>query len=157
MNAVSSLDVAIRLFDAIERGESDVVESLWAADVTVWHSGDEAANDRIRALKVIRWFIRTTTTRSYEILDREFFDGGFVQQHVLRADGTNGASITLRVCIVVKINADGLDRQDRRILRPGRHGPAAGLMTGAQSLTEPRLSGLRLRPSSTRVRMPSFR
>lgn len=108
MSAVSSQDVAIRLFDAIERGAFDVVESLWAADVAVWHSGDDADNDRIRALKVIRWFIRTTTTRTYEILDRQYFDGGFVQQHVLRADGTNGASITLRVCIVIKINADGL-------------------------------------------------
>lgn len=108
MSAVSSQDVAIRLFDAIERGEFDVVESLWAADVAVWHSGDDADNDRIRALKVMRWFIRTTTTRTYEILDRQYFDGGFVQQHVLRADGTNGASITLRVCIVIKINADGL-------------------------------------------------
>ncbi|MDT5338165.1 MAG: hypothetical protein QOD90_3670 [Mycobacterium sp.] len=108
MNAVPSQDVANRLFDAIERGEYEVVESLWAADVAVWHSGDEADNDRVRALKVIRWFIRTTTTRTYEILDRQYFDGGFVQQHVLRAEGTNGASISLRVCIVIKVDADGL-------------------------------------------------
>jgi ketosteroid isomerase-like protein len=108
VNAVSSQDVANRLFDAIERGEFEVVESLWAADVSVWHSGDEADNDRVRALKVIRWFIKTTTARTYEILDRQHFDGGFVQQHVLRADATNGTSITLRVCIVIKINANGL-------------------------------------------------
>jgi ketosteroid isomerase-like protein len=108
VNAVSSQDVANRLFGAIERGEFEVVESLWAPDVAVWHSGDQADNDRVRALKVIRWFIKTTTTRTYEILDRQHFDGGFVQQHVLRADGTNGASIALRVCIVIKINANGL-------------------------------------------------
>ena len=108
MNAVPNQDVANRLFGAIERGEYAVVESLWAADVAVWHSGDEADNDRVRALKVIRWFIRSTTTRNYEILDRQYFDGGFVQQHVLRADGTNGASVTLRVCIVIKVDADGL-------------------------------------------------
>jgi ketosteroid isomerase-like protein len=108
VNAVSSQDVANRLFGAIERGEFEVVESLWAPDVAVWHSGDQADNDRVRALKVIRWFIKTTTIRTYEILDRQHFDGGFVQQHVLRADGTNGTSITLRVCIVIKINANGL-------------------------------------------------
>ena len=39
--------------------------------------------------------------------DRQFLDGGFVQQHVLRADGANGASISLRVCIVIKIDDDG--------------------------------------------------
>ncbi len=101
-------DVADRLFDAIERGDGHAVEAMWAPEVTVWHSGDEADNDRVRALKVIRWFIRASTTRSYEILDRQFFDGGFVQQHVLRAAGTNGGSMTLRVCIVIKIDADGL-------------------------------------------------
>jgi ketosteroid isomerase-like protein len=101
-------DVADALFHAIERGDYAAVEQLWAEDVAVWHSGDEADNDRARALKVIRWFIRTTTARTYEILDRQFFDGGFVQQHVLRAAGSNGSSITLRVCIVIKIDADGL-------------------------------------------------
>ena len=108
MNAAVSLDVANRLFGAIERGDYEAVENLWAADIAVWHSGDDADNDRIRALKVIRWFIKTTTTRTYEIRDRQFFDGGFVQQHVLRADGISGASITLQVCIVIKIDDDGL-------------------------------------------------
>jgi ketosteroid isomerase-like protein len=101
-------DVANSLFAAIERGDYDAVAAMWADDVTVWHSGDAADDDRVRALKVIRWFIRSTTTRSYDILDRRFFDGGFVQQHVLRADGVNGASITLRVCIVIEVGADGL-------------------------------------------------
>lgn len=103
-----TIDVANRLFDAIERGDHASVEAMWADGVTVWHSGDAEDNDRVRALKVIRWFIRSTTQRSYEILDRQAFDGGFVQQHVLRAEGAGGASITLRVCIVIKVNADGL-------------------------------------------------
>jgi ketosteroid isomerase-like protein len=100
--------VASRLFDAIERGDQDGVEVMWADDVAVWHSGDTADNDRARALKVIRWFINVTTARRYEILDRQVFDGGFVQQHILHADGTNGESIHLRVCIVIKVGADGL-------------------------------------------------
>ena len=69
--------------------------------------GTEADNDRVGALKVIGWFIATTTTRRYDILDRRVFDGGFVQQHVLHADGANGAAIALRVCIVIKVNATG--------------------------------------------------
>jgi ketosteroid isomerase-like protein len=100
--------VANRLFDAIERGDHASVESMWADGVEVWHSGDAEDNDRARALKVIRWFIGTTTQRSYEVLDRQTFDGGFVQQHVLHAEGAGGASIALRVCIVIKVNADGL-------------------------------------------------
>lgn len=101
-------DVANRLFNSIEAGDFDAVAAMWTDDVLVWHSGDAEDNDRERALKVIRWFMRRTTTRRYEILDRRVFDGGFVQQHVLHADGANGESIALRVCIVIKVSADGM-------------------------------------------------
>jgi ketosteroid isomerase-like protein len=100
-------ELANRLFAAIERSDTAAIESMWAEDVKVWHTGDARDNDRVRALKVIRWFIDNTTKRGYEVLDRRFFDGGFVQQHVLRADAISGASITLRVCIVIKVE-DGL-------------------------------------------------
>jgi len=108
MNAQLYDDVATRLFGAIERGEYQTVDGMWADDVTVWHTGDPEDNDRVRALKVIRWFMKVTTTRSYEILDRRFFDGGFVQQHVLRARRSDGISIEMRVCIVIKVNPAGL-------------------------------------------------
>jgi ketosteroid isomerase-like protein len=117
MNSDPKLDVADRLFGAIERGEYDTVAAIWADDVTVWHTGDSQDNDRVRALKVIRWFMNVTTTRSYEILDRQYFDGGFVQQHVLRATFTSrrsarpgepdGTSIEMRVCIVIKVDGEG--------------------------------------------------
>jgi ketosteroid isomerase-like protein len=103
-----SKDVANRLFDAIERGDYEAVEKLWTDDVLVWHTGDTKDNQRTRALKVIRWFMDVTATRSYEILDRRFFDGGFVQQHVLRAHRRDGVSIEMRVCIVIKVNGNGL-------------------------------------------------
>lgn len=107
MNAELSRAVADRLFAAIEAGDQDAVARMWSPGIAVWHTGDEADLDRDRALKVIRWFIRSTTARSYEILDRRYFDGGFVQQHVLRASGADGASIAMRVCIVISIDADG--------------------------------------------------
>lgn len=103
-----TVDVANRLFGAIEAGDYATVEALWADDVTVWHSGDTHDNDRRRALKVIRWFLDRTTTRRYEVLDRRMFDGGFVQQHLLHAATAEGASITLRVCIVIKVSSEGL-------------------------------------------------
>jgi ketosteroid isomerase-like protein len=101
-------DVADRLFAAIECADAATVEALWADDVLVWHSGDTCDNERARALKVIYWFINRTTDRRYEILDRQIFDGGFVQQHVLHANGRNGAAIAMRVCIVIKVGPGGL-------------------------------------------------
>jgi ketosteroid isomerase-like protein len=101
-------DVAQRLFAAIEGGDADAVGALWDDDVLVWKSAEPQDQVKKRALRVIFWFMDSTTERRYEILDRQFFDGGFVQQHVLHATGRNGGSISMRVCIVIKVGANGL-------------------------------------------------
>ena len=106
-DAEAIANVADRLFEAIEQSDIGMVEQLWNSDVVVWKVSDRD-RDRERALRVIAWFVNTTTDRRYEILDRQFFDGGFVQQHILHANGRNGGSISLRVCIVVKLGANGL-------------------------------------------------
>jgi ketosteroid isomerase-like protein len=104
--------VAYQLFSAIEMGDKTAVDRLWSEDIAVWRPGARRDNDKIRALKVIDWFISVTRERHYETLDRQFFengsDAGFVQQHVLHATGHAGQTIALRVCIVIKVGADGL-------------------------------------------------
>ncbi len=107
-NAAAIEEVADTLFGAIENADIATIEQLWAPDVAVWHSGDRYDNDRARALRVIVWFIDRTSERSYQVLDRRFFDGGFVQQHILHATGTDGAVIALRVCIVIAVSEAGL-------------------------------------------------
>jgi ketosteroid isomerase-like protein len=101
-------DVADMLFAAIEGGDAAAVEALWDDDVLVWKSAEPEEQAKKRALRVIGWFMDVTTARRYEILDRQFFDGGFVQQHVLHATGKGGGSIALRVCIVIRVGARGL-------------------------------------------------
>jgi ketosteroid isomerase-like protein len=101
-------EVADRLFAAIEGGDAATVEALWDDDVLVWKSAEPEEQAKKRALRVIFWFMDLTTSRRYEILDRQFFDGGFVQQHVLHATGKDGGSISLRVCIVIKVGTNGL-------------------------------------------------
>lgn len=100
--------VADQLFAAIERNDTAAVRRLWNDGIAVWKVGEPRDRDRERALRVIDWFVTATTERRYEILDRQLFDGGFVQQHILHATGGNGASISMRVCLVVKLGANGL-------------------------------------------------
>jgi len=101
-------EVADRLFAAIESGDADTVEKMWDDDVLVWKSAEPEDQVKARALRVIFWFMETTTERRYEILDRQFFDGGFVQQHILHATSRKGGSIAFQVCIVIKLGANGL-------------------------------------------------
>ena len=108
----TDLDVADRLFTAIVNGDRAAVDRLWSDDIAVWRAGAHRDDNKARALRVIDWFITTTTERRYQILDRQLFDSGssrgFVQQHILDATGHAGQSISLRVCIVIKVGADGL-------------------------------------------------
>ncbi|WNG89198.1 nuclear transport factor 2 family protein [Mycobacterium sp. ITM-2016-00317] len=101
-------DVADRLFTAIERSDIATVAQLFSPVVAVWKSGDTRDNDHARSVKIITWFVDATLDRRYEVLDRQMFDGGFVQQHVLHARGRTGATIAMRVCIVIKVGPDGL-------------------------------------------------
>ncbi|NTY61773.1 nuclear transport factor 2 family protein [Mycolicibacterium sphagni] len=117
------IDTADQLFAAIADGDADAVTALWSDDVTVWHTGDERDNDKARALKVIRWYVGATTDRRYEVLDRQVFDGGFVQQHILHCTNLGGEQLALRVCLVVKIGDDGLIRRIDEYLDPADLAP----------------------------------
>ncbi len=118
-------DVADQLFGAIERGDREAVQRLWSEHIVVWKVAD-ADRDKDRALRVIDWFIGATTQRRYEILDRRLFDGGFVQQHILHASGSNGGgAIAMRVCIVVKLDGDGLISSIDEYFDPAEIAPAA--------------------------------
>lgn len=112
VSADAVVDVADRLFAAIENSDKAAVERMWSDDIAVWRVGGRGGplrtDDKARALKVINWFIAATTQRRYQILDRRLFDRGFVQQHILHATGHAGQSISMRVCIVIAVGADGL-------------------------------------------------
>jgi ketosteroid isomerase-like protein len=101
-------EVADQLFAAIERSDETTLTQLFDDDIAVWRVGARRDNDKERALKVLRWFIGVTTQRRYEILDRQLFTDGFVQQHILHATGHDGALIAMRVCIVIKLGVNAL-------------------------------------------------
>ncbi len=123
-------DAADRLFAAIEKGDFAAVERMWSDDIAVWRTGarrDPAKPDgKARALRVIDWFITATADRRYEILDRRFFEGGFVQQHLLHATGHAGQSISMRVCIVIRVGPDGLIDRIDEYFDPAEIAPLTG-------------------------------
>lgn len=121
---------ADRLFGAIERGDGEALAALWSDDIVVWRQGGGRERDKDRGLKVIAWFVESTADRSYEILDRRFFDGGFVQQHIVHATaaGPDGPDtpLSFRACLVVTVGADGLITRIDEYLDPADLAPLTG-------------------------------
>ena len=123
MTAAQINDIADQMFAAIESGDGATLADLWADDVVAWRLGGGPARDKPRALKVIAWFVDSTTDRRYEVLDRRVFDDGFVQQHTVHAVDTTGASLSFRACLVVKVNPDELITQIDEYLDPADLAP----------------------------------
>ena len=123
-------DIADRLFAAIERGDLDELAALWSEDIVVWRQGGGRERDKPRALKVIEWFVGATADRRYEVLDRQVFDGGFVQQHIVHATHVHatdlaGEPLSFRAALVVKVDAAGLISRIDEYLDPADLAPLA--------------------------------
>ena len=123
MTATQNNDIADRMFAAIENGNGAQLAALWSDDVTVWRQGGGPVRDKPRALKVIAWFVDSTADRRYEVMDRQIFDGGFVQQHVVHAHDSGGAPLAFRACLVVRVNPDGLISRIDEYLDPADLAP----------------------------------
>lgn len=100
--------LADRLFGAIETGDLERVAAMWSDEILVWHAGDTRPSAKARALRVIKWLLAETADRRYDVLDRRFFDGGFVQQHRLHGLTRSGTTYSLRVGMVICVGRDGL-------------------------------------------------
>lgn len=125
MTADRSTAAADLMFAAIERGDTDALAAMWADDIVVWRMGGGRSRDKARALAVLDWFVAVTVERRYEVIDRQLFDGGFVQQHLLHARGKAGTELTFRACLVVKIGDDGLITRIDEYLDPADLAPLA--------------------------------
>lgn len=107
--------IADRLFAAMEAGDADAVAAMWSPEITVWQAGAARRRDKLRARRVIDWFISASADRHYDVLARQLFDRGcgqgFVQQHRLHGHCRDGTPYSLRMAIIVVVGAEGLITQ----------------------------------------------
>jgi ketosteroid isomerase-like protein len=100
--------IADKLFAAMEAGDIDTVAAMCSDDVAVWHAGDGRTRDKARGLKVVNWFLSATANRHYDMVSRQPFDGGFVQQHVLSGTARDGKPYSMRIAMIIHVSVDGL-------------------------------------------------
>ncbi len=101
-----AVDLAKRLFAAIEAGDVDAVAALYHPDAVVWHNTDDVEQPVEQNLRVLRWLVRTLPERHYADQRLLSTDTGFVSQHVLRGTTATGDLVAIPACIVATC-ADG--------------------------------------------------
>jgi len=119
-------ELATRLFTNIEKGDLEGVAALYAEDVAIWHNVSGRAQTRDENLRLLSHLRERLDEWRYDEIRREVFDGGFVQQHVLRARRPDGAPVEIPVCILVRASGGRITRIDEYL-----DGRAAESLTSA--------------------------
>ncbi|MEY2420575.1 MAG: hypothetical protein QOI95_642 [Acidimicrobiaceae bacterium] len=105
-------ELASRMVTAIEGGDVDAVAALYADDAVIWHNFDRIEQSRDLNLVVLAWMTHNVDGLRYEEIQRHHFDGGFVQQHVLRGTTKTGAELEVPSCLIVHVDGGHITRID---------------------------------------------
>jgi ketosteroid isomerase-like protein len=109
------LDLAERLFKAIEAGDIDAVREIYAPDAEIWHNTDDGVQSREENLRTLTWITTNLSDMAYTQVRRAATDDGFVQQHVLTLTNRAGQRVEVPACIVVRIADGHITRLDEYI------------------------------------------
>lgn len=131
---LSLADRFVAAIAAIAAGDQDAIRAIYAPDARIWHNTDPpgfAGQTVDENLRTLQWLGRVLGDIRYDIVRREAFGAGFLQQHVLR--GTvkpGGAPFALPACIICTV-------KDGRIVQLDEYLDSAGsapLLAAAEAL-----------------------
>jgi len=102
--------IASEFFAAIARGDLHAVRELYSPEAEIWHNVTAKTQTRAENLSLLRYFTARVSELRYEVLAREFFEGGFVQRHILHGRLESGDLIAAPVCLVVYVSRGKITR-----------------------------------------------
>jgi ketosteroid isomerase-like protein len=109
------LEVAERLFKAIEAGDVDAVKDIYAPDAEIWHNTDGVVQSPADNVRTLTWLTTNLRDIAYTEIRRSATDDGFVQQHVLVLTNRAGQRVEVPACIVVRITDGRITHLDEYI------------------------------------------
>jgi ketosteroid isomerase-like protein len=111
--ARESMEVAERLFSAIERGDVYAIRNIYAPGAKIWHNTDGVEQTADQNLAVLGWVASNIGELSYTDVRRSPTTTGFVQQHVMRGRmKSSGREFALPACIVCTVTGGRITRLD---------------------------------------------
>ncbi|MEX0782448.1 MAG: nuclear transport factor 2 family protein [Dehalococcoidia bacterium] len=110
--ATTNLDIAERLFSAIERGDLDTVRELYAPGCEIWHNNDQQVQTVEQNMRTLIWVTTNVKGFRYEDVKRQATETGFIEQHMTCGTGPSGVEFRFPACIVVTIVDGKISRLD---------------------------------------------
>jgi uncharacterized protein len=114
MNTANEMNVlADRLTRAYEQNDTDAIVACYAPDARIWHNIDGAEQTVQEQLGATRWLNEQLTNLRYEIVSRDSFDGGYVQEYVVHGTLANGGEpFRMPLCMRVTVRDGRIARLD---------------------------------------------
>lgn len=116
MTDTSHIDpVADAFFTALEEGSVDRVLACYTPDARIWHNFDQRALTPAESVAGLEQLFTDFTARQYIHVRRLPTPRGFVQQHVLRLERSDGQIVDWPGCIVFEVSHGKIDRLDEYV------------------------------------------
>ena len=107
-----TLDLADRMFRAIERGDLEALRDCYDPGIVVWANMDQRETDLDQSMRLLGWLCAKLGDRRYDVSRRDLIPGGFLQEHVLRGTAPDGTKLEMPACLVVTIEDEKITRLD---------------------------------------------
>jgi ketosteroid isomerase-like protein len=79
------LELADKMFTALQRGEISVLDQIYAPDVRIWHNWDNAEQSREDNLRILSGIPTRYDDFGYDEPRCTVLVDGFLRQHIIRA------------------------------------------------------------------------
>jgi ketosteroid isomerase-like protein len=100
----NNLEVAARLFAAIENKDPAGVAAVYHDDIAVWHNFSNASQDKATNLGVLTQLCESLAEIHYDVVERlQLADGRVLQRHVLRGVAEGGEETLIPACMLISI------------------------------------------------------
>lgn len=97
-----------RIIVAAESGNASDLVNIYAEDAVIWHNHDNATQTVAQNAKLLTKMAEWVADRRYTDRRIRVFEGGVVQQHVLRGvHRRTGESLAMDACVVALVNDEG--------------------------------------------------
>jgi uncharacterized protein len=111
------LALAERFFTAIEASDVETLREIYHPDCIIWHSSDplekrstgQGVAENLHALATLQDRVIGAT---FEVLQREATETGFLQQHILRGSMPNGEPFIMPTSMICVVEEGRITRLD---------------------------------------------
>jgi ketosteroid isomerase-like protein len=110
--STTHLELAERLFSAVERGDIEALREIYAPDAEIWHNTDQQVQTIDQNFRTIGWIAKNVTDFRYEDIQRQATETGFIEQHMTRGTGPSGKDFSIPACIVCTVVDGRITRLD---------------------------------------------